>query len=215
MSFLKTKKNPRHTILLPIILSISLLIGISGNFAFAETSSESTDEIVVKASPQIQKNPLLMKILKQLEIQKLQFAQLKNDQGKTTETQKILDEKRIIAKQRLDEELERMNKKYEDQTPRAAFSKFVSKMPEKVHNVYWGMFDFQDKKVKSAQKAMQEVIKTGGSMQEARQAFYDEAAMKRVQLIEVTKNLNIKYGLADDLVQVTFDEYGKLPRTDN
>jgi len=31
----------------------------------------------------------------------------------------------------------------------------------------------------------------------------------------VTKNLNVKYGLADEKVQATFDKYGKLSRYDD
>ena len=221
MSFLQSKKVTKPTLVLSIILSLTLIVGINGNSAFAESNEEEMEDIVVKASPQIAKDPFLMKILKQLEIQKRDYALIKENPSKTNilkekdETTKILDEKRKTAKELLNKELERLNKKYEEFTPRAAFSKFVSKMPDKVHNVYWGMFDFQDNKVKSAQEAMRKVIQNGGNHAEARQAFYDAAAMKRVELIEVTKNLNLKYGLADEAVQVTFDQFGKLPRSED
>lgn len=219
MSF-KSRIVTRQSSLMAIALSLVLMIGGSGNSVFAETSQEEFDDIVVKASPKIAKDPFLMKILKQLEIQKREYSLLKGNPEKSEkpdeidQNTKILEEKRQKAKEILSQELAQLDKKYEDYTPRAAFSKFVSKMPEKVHNVYWGMFDFQDKKVKSAQEAMRKVIQNGGSQAEARQAFYDTAAMKRVELIEVTKNLNIKFGLAEKEVQETFDQFGKLPRSE-
>jgi len=62
---------------------------------------------------------------------------------------------------------------------------------------------------------MKRVLDNGGSYQDAREAYNKIAAIKRVELIEVTKNLNVKYGLADEKVQATFDKYGKLPRYDD
>lgn len=76
------------------------------------------------------------------------------------------------------------------------------------------MFNFQQHKVSEARQAMKNVLDNGGSLQEARDAYHKAASVKRIQLIDITKNLNIKHGLADDSVQSTFDKYGKLPRYD-
>jgi len=61
---------------------------------------------------------------------------------------------------------------------------------------------------------MKKVLDNGGSLLEARDAYNNNAASKQVELVEVTKNLNVQYGLADSNVQLNFDQYGKLPRTD-
>jgi hypothetical protein len=107
-----------------------------------------------------------------------------------------------------------MHDKYKDYTPKAAFTSFVSSKPIETHNVYWDMFNYQQQKVIDARKAMKIVLENGGSLQDARNAYHNEAAIKRVTLIEITKNLNVKYGLADEKIQSTFDKYGKLPRYD-
>ena len=107
-----------------------------------------------------------------------------------------------------------MNDKYKDHTPKASFTSFVSSKPIDTQNVYWDMFNFQQQKVSEARKAMKTVLDNGGSLQEAREAYHNAGAIKRVQLIDITKDLNIKHGLADNTVQSTFDKYGKLPRYD-
>ena len=130
------------------------------------------------------------------------------------EHQKFIDQQRAIAKQELNKELDRMNDKYSDHTPKAAFTSFVSSKPADTQNVYWDMFKYQQQKVSNARLAMKAVLDNGGSLQEAREAYHNAGAIKRVQLIDMTKDLNIKHGLADESVQSTFDKYGKLPRYD-
>ncbi len=104
--------------------------------------------------------------------------------------------------------------KYKEYTPKASFARFVEKKPEYTHGVFWGMFDYMQGKVDAARAAMKQVIDNGGSLREARDAYFENASTTRVQLIQVTKDLNIQHGLADKAVQDTFDEYGKLPRYD-
>ena len=133
---------------------------------------------------------------------------------KQQEHQKFIDKQRELVKQKLAQDISRMHDKYKDNTPKAAFTSFVSSKPIETHNVYWDMFNYQQQKVMDARKAMKIVLENGGSLQEARNAYHSEAAIKRVTLIDMTKNLNVKYGLADEKVQSSFDKYGKLPRYD-
>ena len=182
--------------------------------AHAETSSTIQNEFTVLQGEDLKNNPLAKIMLERIEIMKQQIADMQKKQAERTEHQKFVDEQMKLAKARLAEDLDRMNNKYKDHTPKAAFSSFVEKKPEKVHQVYWGMYDYQRAKVLAAQSAMKKVLDDGGSLQEARDAYHKTAASKRTELFEVTKNLNIQNGLADSDVQVTFDRYGKLPRSD-
>ncbi len=77
-----------------------------------------------------------------------------------------------------------------------------------------GQAEFQREKAEAGHYAMMEVINSGGNWDEARQTYYENAATTRVQLIDVNKNLNIQYGLADAKTQQYFDEFGKIPRTE-
>jgi hypothetical protein len=145
---------------------------------------------------------------------KQRLAEVEEAKKKQQEHQKFIDQQRELVKQKLAQDLNRMHDKYKDNTPKASFTSFVSSKPIETHNVYWDMFNYQQQKVIDARKAMKTVLENGGSLQDARNAYHNEAAIKRVTLIDITKNLNVKYGLADEKVQSAFDKYGKLPRSD-
>jgi len=172
---------------------------------------------VVKASEELQKNPLAMKILAEMEKQKLRYTQKmqeKTQPVKLTAQQVEVEEKRVIAQQRLDEKLDAFIEKYKDVMPKAAYTKFVEKKPDYIQGVFWGMFDYMQGKVDSARAAMKVVLDNGGSLKEARDAYFEHASAKRVQLIQAVEDLNIQHGFADKSVQDTFDKNGKLPRSD-
>ena len=202
-------------ILSAVLLSIVALSAVPGTNVISFADAEQ--EIVVKASKQLQKNPLAMKILAEMEKQKLQHKQ--QMQGnlqivKLTSKQIEVEENRVIAQERLSERLDAFMLKYKDKMPKAAFAKFVEKKPDYIHGVFWGMFDYMQGKVDSARGAMKQVLDNGGSLAEARDAYFENAQTKRVQLIQVVKDLNVEHGLADRAVQDTFDELGKLPRSE-
>ena len=198
-----------------IFFSIILLSSISANesiLVFAQTSLDS--KFTVRNADQISKDPFAKSLLEKIELMKKRLAVVEEAKKKQQEHQKFIDKQREIVKQKLAQDISRMHDKYKDNTPKAAFTSFVSSKPIETHNVYWDMFNYQQQKVMDARKAMKTVIENGGSLQEARNAYHSEAAIKRVTLIDMTKNLNVKYGLADEKVQSSFDKYGKLPRYD-
>ena len=210
MTFLPFEKRQLSVIAVVMLVAI----GVPGTTIFPSVSAETANNFTVISGDDIKTNPLAQTMLERIEIMKQRIAEMQNKQKQISEHQKFIDEQRKIAKQKLNAEISRMNKDYADHTPKAAFASFVSKTPEKIHDVYWGMFDYQRAKVKAAQAAMKKILDDGGSYSEAREAYNKIAASKRIDLIEVTKNLNVQHGLADSKVQVTFDKYGKLPRTD-
>ena len=209
-------KNGKPTIVLTtFLLTLVAFSAIPGNNLISFADAES--EIKVKASKQLQKNPLAMKILAEMEKQKLRYKQQMQGNFETiplTSKQVEVEEKRVIAQERLSERLDAFLLKYKDKMPKAAFTKFVEKKPDYIHGVFWGMFDYMQGKVDSARSAMKQVLDNGGSLAEARDAYFAHAETKRVQLIQVVKDLNIQHGLADQTVQDTFDEFGKLPRSE-
>lgn len=208
----------KNYFILPAVLaSIAVLLVVPGtsteNMAFAESNTNIKPVILV--SDQLKKNPLAMKIITEMEAQKLRYKQQqeqsRSQQGVNVQ-QTELEKNKIIAKQRLAERVQDLIDKTKEYTPQASFSRFVEKKPEYTHAVFWGMFDYMQGKVDAARAAMKEVIDNGGSLKEARDAYFEKASTKRVQLIQVVEDLNVQHGLADKSVQDTFDEYGKLPR---
>ncbi len=207
------KKIP--IILSSVLLTMVALSAVPGSNLISFADAES--EIVVKASKQLQKNPFAMKILAEMEKQKLRHKQQiqENFQSIPLTSQQIeVEEKRVIAQERLSERLDAFMIKYQDKMSKAAFTKFVEKKPDYIQGVFWGMFDYMQDKVDSARGAMKQVIDNGGSLTDARDAYFAHAQTKRVQLIQVVEDLNVEHGLAERNVQNTFDELGKLPRSD-
>lgn len=209
------KKLVLPTVFLSIVAMIAMIMTSTAQIAFAE--SDTSSEPVVKASAELQKNPLAMKILAEMEKQKLKYTQKMQEKIqpiKLTAQQVEVEEKRVIAQQRLDEKLTAFIEKYKDVMPKAAYTKFVEKKPDYIQGVFWGMFDYMQGKVDNARTAMKAVLDNGGSLKEARDAYFEHASAKRVQLIQAVEDLNIQHGFADKSVQDTFDKNGKLPRTD-
>ena len=205
---------------LPIVLSSILfsVIVLSLTFGTSQTVfAESESKIIVKATEQLRKNPLAMKILAEMEEQKIKYKQQmlgKIESTKPTLKQIEVEKQRQVAQDRLSERLDAFILKYKDKMPEAAFAKFVEKKPQYIHGVFWGMFDYMQGKVSDARSAMKQVLDNGGSLKEARDAYFAHASTQRTQLIQVVKDLNVQHGLADKSVQDTFNELGKLPRTD-
>ena len=208
-------KNKIPIVLSIVLLSIVALSAVPGTNIISFADAES--EIVVKASKQLQKNPFAMKILAEMEKQKLRYKQnipINSQTIQLTSQQIEVKENRVIAEERLSERLDAFVLKYKDQMPQAAFATFVEKKPDYIQGVFWGMFDYMQEKVDSARGAMKQVLDNGGSLAEARNAYFAHAETKRVQLIQVVEDLNIQHGFAEKSVQDTFDENGKLSRSE-
>ncbi len=196
------------------LLSLILLSSMSTNESIQVFAQTVDTKFTVRNAEQISKDPFAKSLLEKIEQMKQRLAEVEEAKKKQQEHQKFIDQQRELVKQRLAQDLNRMHDKYKDNTPKASFTSFVSSKPIETHNVYWDMFNYQQQKVIDARKAMKTVLENGGSLQDARNAYHNEAAIKRVTLIDITKNLNVKYGLADEKVQSAFDKYGKLPRLD-
>ena len=136
-------------------------------------------------------------------------------EGKTIDNTKAIQmqELRSKVKASLAEEVNRMNKDYEQYNPQNTFAKFVSKKPGHVQPIYQEMFSYHQEKVNQAKSEYNKVLSSGGKTKDAWDAYHKYSATNRVKLIQLNKDLSIKYGNADVAVQNTFDEKGKLPRT--
>ena len=208
------RDNNEHFWVLTFVAFVFVIVTIPGinanNLAFAQTT-----EFTVLTGDQLN-SPLGQSMLEKIEQSKKILADLMTGKqsAELTEQQKFVEQQRKIANERLQEDLVKMEHKYRDYTPRAAYSKFLSGVNATHHGIYWDQFNYMDNKVQLARKAMNEVLENGGTYQEARQAYFKIAATTRVELIQVNQDLNIKYGFAESEVQKAFDKYGKIPRTE-
>lgn len=168
----------------------------------------------IKATDQIKKNPAMIEMLKKIELSKKILAQLqegkKIDNTKTLQMQEI----RSRVKASLDEQVNRMNNDFEAHNSQNAFARFVSKKPSEIQPIYQGMFDYQQEKISLAKAERDRILAGGGKFQDAWDAYYKISATKKVKLVQLNKDYNIRYANANSNIQNMFDEKGKLPRTD-
>ena len=191
--------------------ALAVFVLFANNSAFAASSTDNLPEI--KATEEIKKNPLLMKVLKNIEISKKKIAEMQKKQLAMTEQKKFLDTQRKIAQEKFQSDLARMNKEMESFTPRASFTKFLSGINGTHHAIFWSQFNYQEQKVNLARTAMNDILKNGGTYADARNAFSKVASMTRTEIVGLLKDQNIQHGFANPDVQKAFDQYGKLPRT--
>jgi len=201
--------------LLGIIVSFALVFLSPAQVLAQEVQVTKNSEFTVVAGEELKKNPTAIQILQNIELAKKRLAEMQNVEKQKTEREKFIDEQRRIAKELLDKDLNRMNKDYEDYTPKNAFARFVSGFNSTHHAIYWDQFEYMSQKIKIATQAKQAVLANGGSYVEAQAEFIKYASMPRVEMISFVSDLNIKYGFTDTALQQYFDENGKLPRYEN
>ncbi|HXV66800.1 MAG TPA: hypothetical protein VD731_06225 [Nitrosopumilaceae archaeon] len=197
---------PSHVII--AIVSITLISFIS-NEAFSQEESQGVSEQIT-LSEDLANNPVAQDILKKIEQTKQWIADLEKRNYEKTQAQKLLEEKRAIALERLNKDLEQWEILWSNYTSKAAFERFVAKKPSEVQGVFWDQFEFKEMKVNAGREALKKVIAEGGTMREAREAYLKAAETKRIELIESNAQFNIKYNLAYYKEQLLFDKQGEF-----
>jgi|GEM_PF-2715104 len=97
----------KSSLMSPALTSILILIlSMNSDPTFAQTDYEFT----VVSGDQLKNNPFAQKILDGIKIMKQQIIEKQQRQKQLQEHQKFIEEQRKIAKQKLDEQLSRMNK---------------------------------------------------------------------------------------------------------
>ena len=183
----------------------------------------SYGQISVETSPQttlsgdLANNPIAQDILEKIEQTKQWIADLEKRNYEQTQAQKELDEKRAIALERLNQDLIEWENLWANFTSRASFERFVEDKPAPVQGVFWDQFEFKEMKVEAGRAALKEVIANGGTLSQARAAYHKAAETKRIELIEMNAQFNVKHNLAyykeqllfNSTGQITLDEYTK------
>ena len=95
-------------------------------------------------------------------------------------------------------------------TPQNAYATFVSQLNQTVQAIFWGQFNYTEQKTNEGLTAMNQVKQNGGSAEQAREAFIQNASTSRSEITTVNNNLNVQYGKANSTVQQEFDQWGNL-----
>ena len=196
-------------ILFPMLLAI--VISISSSQSYGETSTE----FIKSNGNDIENNPVAKNILKNIEIARKQFADMIQKEKQNDEQQKFIDAQRKAAKANLDEEISRMNTTYEQFTSSNAFAKYVSGIDPTYQRIYLDQFEYFNSKIILANDARTIVLDNGGTYADAMKEYSKYAAMPKIEMLNVIKDLNVKHGFTDNETQSYFDANGKLPRFKN
>lgn len=171
-----------------------------------ETSNQTT------LSGDLANNPVAQDILEKIEQTKQWIADLEKREYEKTQAQQELEEKRAVALERLNQDLLEWENLWANYTARAAFERFVEDKPAQVQGVFWDQFEFMEMKVDAGRTALKEVIANGGTLSQARAAYHKAAETKRIELIEMNAQFNVKHNLAYYKEQLLFNSTGQLTR---
>jgi hypothetical protein len=196
-----------------VISAGSLLLSVSYiGFAWADTGYNSASNAQIKATNAIKNDPEMMKILNNIELFKKQYAEQQQKQTLQDQQQQLIDQQRKLANDYLQADLANLNNINNMNSPTNAYSGFVSKVNNSVQGVFQDEFAYMQEKAAEGKLAMTKVLQNGGSRDEALNAYYGGAATQKIELVNVNKETNIKYNLADAGVQDLFDKNGNLKK---
>ncbi|TRZ80453.1 MAG: hypothetical protein D4R90_01790 [Nitrosopumilales archaeon] len=194
---------------LGIALASTLGVGPQ-NLAYAVTPT--TFESHAITGQDLNNNPMVAKILSEIEYSKKQVADLQKNQKDLELNQKLIAEQRLIAKHLQDQAYQILQSQTSVNSSDNAYNRFLSTVQNNnTKLVFHDEFAFTKQRVSAGHDAMKKMLDNGGTYEEAIQEFSKYAAIKRVEMVEMNKNLNIKYGLADAKVQADFNSDGTLP----
>ena len=137
------------------------------------------------------------------------IEELEQKEYEKNQAKEHLQKMREMSLERLNKNLDEWERLWEKQSSRNAFDSFVNKKPEYVQGVFWDQFEFKEQKVNAGRIAMMQVLANGGTIQDAKEAYNKAASSKRVEIIEMNAQFNIKHNLASHAEQLIFDSTGQ------
>lgn len=184
---------------------------MSTSDSFAQ-SFNSTEQVTLTGD--LANNPAAQDILKKIEQTKKWIKELEERNYEALEAKQELEVKRAQALEKLNHDLKEWEVLWEYYSPRNAFSRFVDTVQDsQVKEVFWDQFEFHQIKVDAGRAALKKVLKDGGSLGEALQAYRKAAETKRIELIEANSMFNVNHNLAYYNQQILFNSEGQYVET--
>lgn len=187
----------------------------SQNLAYATTATPLESHTITGAD--LQNNPMVAKILSEIEYSKKQIADLQKNQKDQEVNQKLIAEQKMIAKQLQDQAYQILQMQTSQNSSDNAYDRFLSTVSDNdTKLVFHDEFAFTKQRVNAGHVAMQRVLANGGTWDEAMQEFSKYAAIKYTEMISVNQALNDKYihhATTGNMTTqaIPFDQYGRVP----
>lgn len=175
------------------------------------TSQAAITNFTTLLGPALQNDPMAQKIMQEIQVSKQRVANIIGNETAAKVNDELIQKQRVAAASQLKQDLTALAQTNLATTPSAAFSSFLSSVPDnRTQAVFQGEFNFMQQRVQAANAAMQNVLQNGGSLDQAVQTFDSYAAVNHAQIVQINQDLNVQYGLADSNVQSCFDANGDL-----
>ena len=197
-----------------------MMIAVSGisyigtnNAAFAVSNQLESHTIT---GSDLNNNPMVAKILAEIEYSKKQIADLQKNQKDVVENQKLIAEQRLISKQLQNQAYQILQMKTVVNSSDNAYDRFLNTVQDNdTKLVFHDEFAFTKQRVTAGHLAMQKILANGGTWDEAMQEFSKYAAIRYTEMISVNQQLNDKYihhaVISGVPTTIPFDQYGKVP----
>ncbi|MHB8603326.1 MAG: hypothetical protein ACYC6W_01950 [Nitrosotalea sp.] len=206
-------RTTRLLTLASIAISSMAYLGASSP-VFALTSSDQIGNQTITGND-LKNNPMVAKILSEIEYSKKQIAELQKNQKDQEGNQKLVEQQRLIAKQLEEQAYQILQTQTAQNSSDNAYGRFLDSIPANdTKKVFHDEFAFTKQRVDAGHVAMQKVLENGGTWEEAMQEFSKHAAIRYVEMISVNQALNDKYihhQYNTTVSPIPFDQYGKVP----
>ncbi|MGI0018015.1 MAG: hypothetical protein ACREA1_04860 [Nitrosotalea sp.] len=177
----------------------------------ANVTSVGPTQFTTLAGPDLQNNPMAMKILQEIEISKKQVANIIGNETAAKLDQQLILQQRQAAASQLKQDLTTLAEASASTSSNAAYASFLTTVDDnRTHPIFQDEFNFMKQRVTTANTAMQSVLSNGGSLGQALATFNKYATINHVQMVSLNNELNVQYGLADSRIQSCFDSTGQL-----
>jgi len=209
-----SSSKTRIRILVLTLIAVSGISYIGANNAAFATSNQLESHTITGSD--LNNNPMVAKILAEIEYSKKQIADLQKNQKDQQENQKLIAQQRLIAKQLQDQAYQILQMQTAVNSSDNAYGRFLNTVSDNdTKMVFHDEFAFTKQRVNAGHVAMQKVLANGGTYEEAIQEFSKYAAIKYTEMISLNQQLNDKYihhvAIPGVPTSIPFDQYGKVP----
>lgn len=162
------------------ILSLIVAFAMFGVFfsvlpsTYAQTSDVETSEQTT-LSNELLNNPLAQEILQKIEESKRKIAKLEQQNYDNLQAQKFLEDRRVVALERLNQSLALWEEEWHEFSPKVAYQKFIDKMPSGVQGIYAKQFEFTESKHELGVTAKTNALDYGMTSSKALEQFNSAA----------------------------------------
>ena len=185
------------------MISVSMI-----HTSYAQTLTNSAEAITL--SDDSLNDPIAQDILKKIDLTKKMIEELEQKEYEKNQAKDNLEKMRDVSIEHLNQDLDEWERLWEKHSSKNSFERFVNTKPSYVQGIFWDQFEFKEQKVKAGRIAMNQVLTSGGTIQDAKNAYVDAASTSKIELIEMNAQFNVNHNLADYEEQQVFNSTGQL-----